>query len=76
MDSKHYFPHKLTEARKLQGKTVRDVADQLQVERQTIYRAEAGQSVSYELLAALCSIYGIPMNTIVAPFPEAATVNA
>ncbi len=73
MDSRHYNHSKLIEARELLGKTQQDIADELNVDRQTIYRAEAGKSVSYELLAALCAYYRVPMNTVVIPFPDLAT---
>ncbi|MGE3953535.1 MAG: helix-turn-helix transcriptional regulator [Pyrinomonadaceae bacterium] len=70
MDSRHYLHFKLIEARKLIGKSQQAIADEMGVDRQTIYRAEKGESVSYELLAQMCAYYRIPMNTVVIPFPE------
>ncbi len=72
MDARHYNHTKLIEARELLGKTQQDIADLLNVDRQTIYRAEAGKAVSYELLAALCGYYRLPMTSVVVPFPEMA----
>jgi transcriptional regulator with XRE-family HTH domain len=72
MDSRHYLPAKLAKARELEGKTQQEIAAALNVDRQTIYRAEAGKSVSYELLAEMCRIYGIPMTSIIIPVPDLA----
>lgn len=74
MDSRHYHFDKLGEARELLGKTQQDIADALKVDRQTIFRAEAGRSVSYDLLTRLCGYYRIPMTSIIVAFPEGATV--
>lgn len=72
MDARHYNHRKLVEARELRGKTQQHIADELNVDRQTIYRAEAGKSVSFELLSDLCVYYQLPMTTVILPFPEAA----
>jgi len=72
MDSRHYYHSKLAEARELRGKSQQEIADELKVDRQTIYRAEAGKSVSYELLAALCGLYEIPMTNVIVARPELA----
>lgn len=69
MNLNHYDPKKLKDARKLIGMSLQEVATIIGVDRQTIYRAEAGQSVSYELLASLCGFYRIPMTGIVYPNP-------
>jgi transcriptional regulator with XRE-family HTH domain len=74
MDSTHYNPRKLVEARELQGKTQQQIADILNVDRQTIYRAEAGKSVSFELLAQLCRHYQMPVTGVIVPFPETASL--
>lgn len=73
MDARHYNHSKLVEARELLGKTQQDIADELSVDRQTIYRAEAGKAVSYELLAQMCAFYRMPMTLVVIDFPELAT---
>lgn len=72
MDSRHYHYQKLTEARELQGKTQQDVADELNVDRQTVYRAEAGKAASYELLVKLAALYRLPMTVLIIDFPEVA----
>jgi DNA-binding XRE family transcriptional regulator len=74
MDSRHYNPSKLVEARELIGKTQQDMANALSVDRQTIYRAEAGKAISYELLAQLCVFYRVPITSVILPFPETLTV--
>lgn len=71
MNGNHYDRHKLIEARVLLGKSPQDIARQLHVSRQTIYRAEAGTAISYELLADLCGFYRIPLTNIVHDFPQA-----
>lgn len=74
MDATHYDPQKLVKARELLDKTQQEIATELNVDRQTIYRAEAGASVSYELLSKMCAFYRIPMTNIVYPFQtESAT---
>lgn len=70
MDSRHYYNNKLTEARELLGKTQQEIADALNVDRQTIYRAETGKNASYELLTRLCAFYRIPMTIVVVPTPS------
>lgn len=70
MDAKHYYCQKLVDARMLRGKTQQEIAEALNVDRQTIYRAERGQAVSYELLAELCGHYEIPMTNIIVPTPD------
>lgn len=70
MDATHYHPEKLKEAREKLGKSMQQIAEKIAVDRQTIYRAEAGKNASYELLAALCKLYKIPMSAIVVDFPS------
>ena len=72
MDSTFYDHNKLEEARTLLGKSQQEIADAIGVDRQTIYRAEAGKNASYRLLAKLCAYYRIPMTNIVHPFPAVA----
>lgn len=72
MNSQHYYNKKLVDARELLGKTQQDIADALSVDRQTIYRAEAGTNASYELLVRMCRFYRIPMTNVVIAEPEIA----
>ena len=71
MDSKHYNPQKLIDARELRGKTQQEIASELNVDSQTIYRAEAGKNVSIDLLGKMCNYYGMPVTTVILPYPEA-----
>lgn len=73
MDSRHYDPTKLIAAREQDGKSQEWIAKALRVNRQTIYRAEAGKNASFELLAAYCALYAIPMTDVIFPFPELAS---
>jgi transcriptional regulator with XRE-family HTH domain len=73
MDARHYDPKVLVKARQDARKTQQDVAEDLKVDRQTIYRAEAGTNVSYELLAGMCKVYGLPMTDVILPYPELAS---
>lgn len=70
MDLRHYDPKQLVEAREKDGKSQEELATLLNVNRQTIYRAEAGKSASFELLADYCRIYGIAVTEIIKPHPE------
>jgi DNA-binding XRE family transcriptional regulator len=70
MDSKHYNPGKLTAAREGLGRTQQEIADMLNVHRQTICRAETGKSASYDLLVSLCMAYGIAITEILEPNPS------
>ena len=72
MNATHYDPDKLVQARELRGETQQQIADALNVDRQTIYRAEQGKSISYELLAKLCGYYSIPMVNILKPIDSLA----
>lgn len=69
MDSRHYNPQKLIDARVLQGKSQQQIAEEVKVDRQTIYRAEAGTSISFELLSKLCAHYQMPVTLVIFPFP-------
>jgi transcriptional regulator with XRE-family HTH domain len=69
MDNTFYDHEKLQSARTLLGKSQQEIAEEIGVDRQTIYRAEAGKNASYDLLAKLCRFYRIPMTNIVHPFP-------
>lgn len=73
MTKDHYYNAKLKAAREAQGLSMQSIAAKLDVDRQTIYRAEAGISVGYELLVEMCDLYQIKMDEIVIPNPKAAT---
>lgn len=72
MDRRHYDPDKLKAARTAAGKTQQGVANELKVDRQTIFRAEAGTSASFELLASMCLLYGLAVTDVVLPHPDIA----
>jgi len=72
MTKDHYYNTKLKDARTARKLSMQNVADELGVDRQTVFRAEAGKSAGYELLVQMCGLYEIPMNEIVVPKPEAA----
>lgn len=74
MTKKHYYNAKLKTAREDRDLSMQAVADVLGVDRQTVFRAEAGVSAGYELLVKMCALYEIPMNEIVIPNPETAAV--
>lgn len=74
MDLRHYDPAKLIAAREEEGKSQEEIAAALNVNRQTIYRAEAGKNASFELLAAYCALYGIPVTDVINPHPDLAAV--
>ncbi len=63
MDKQHYNPEILAAARK-QKTTQKELAETLGVTEMTIYRAEKGESVSFELLADICREIGIDVKQI------------
>lgn len=69
MNSKHYDPEKLKSLREQRGETQETVAKALRVHRQTIYRAEKGLDVPYELLCDLAKYYGIEVVKLLHPTP-------
>lgn len=69
MNSRHYDPDKLKELREAAGLTQEQVAAKLEVHRQTVFRAETGQSASYELLCALCELYDHDVVNLLHPRP-------
>lgn len=75
MDSKHYDNKLLTELRVRLGMSREDVASTLKKTRQTVFRAEKGESVSYEMLAAMTALYGVPITTILYARPDATEKN-
>ena len=72
MTKEHYYNDRLKTARAERSLSMQNVADTLNVDRQTVYRAENGIVASYEFLAELCRLYDIPMNEIVVPSPQVA----
>jgi len=58
MNSTHYNPGKLKTWREQKGMSQPEVAEALKIHSGTVYRAEAGQNVSYELLCDLADFYG------------------
>lgn len=70
MDAKHYNPKIFTQKRADLNKSQQQIADALKVDRQTIYRVEAGKNASYEIIAAMCAYYSIPTTDVVYSFPK------
>lgn len=70
MDSRHYNPTKLVAARELRNKTQQQIAQALNVDRQTVWRIESGKNISYELLAQACNLYGLAVTEVLIPYPE------
>ena len=69
MNSRHYDPDKLKCLREQRGETQENVAKALHVHRQTIYRAENGLDVPYELLCDLAKHYEIEVIRLLHPTP-------
>jgi transcriptional regulator with XRE-family HTH domain len=67
MDARHYNHAQLKSLRELKGLTQKQVAERLKVDRQTVYRVEAGGNVSYELLSDLCDLYGVDVRRLLHP---------
>lgn len=57
MDKNNYKNYLLVVWREEAGQTQQDVADAINVDRQTVYRAENGKSASFKLLRNLCLHY-------------------
>ena len=70
MDSRHYDPSLLIRAREADGKSQEEVANTLSVNRQTIYRIEAGKNASFDILARYCMLYGIKVTDVIYPSPR------
>jgi transcriptional regulator with XRE-family HTH domain len=64
MNSTHYDPGKLKTEREKKRMSQPEVAEALRVHPGTVYRAEAGQNVSYELLCTLTDFYGIDVKDL------------
>lgn len=67
MDSTFYDHVRLKELRRNLRLTQNQVAVRLGVQRQTIYRAEQGHSISFNLLARLADLYRTPLGKILRP---------
>lgn len=59
MDSRHYNNEKLKQLRESRNLTQKQVAEVIGRDRQTVFRAESGQSASYELLCAFAQVYSV-----------------
>lgn len=66
MDKQHYNPDILARLRK-EKTTQKELAETLGVTEMTIYRAEKGESVSFELLSDICREIGIDVKQILIP---------
>lgn len=73
MDSRHYNNEKLKRAREAAGLTQEQVAELLNVHKETISRADRGTVASYELLVQICAICKIGIKDILYDSPELAT---
>jgi transcriptional regulator with XRE-family HTH domain len=71
MDSAFYDHIRLKELRRSLRLTQLQVAIRLGVQRQTIYRAEQGHSISFNLLARLAELYATPLSKILRPNAKA-----
>lgn len=71
MNSTHYDPSKLKALRERKQMSQPDVAEVLNVHPQTVYRAEAGINISYELLCDLADFYQINVIDLLHPRPIA-----
>lgn len=63
MNAEHYDHEKLARLRS-EKLTQKDLAEQLQIREMTVYRAEKGINVSYELLLRMCTILGVDIREI------------
>jgi len=69
MDARHYDPIKLKRIREERRITQSALARQLDVERQTISRAERGKNVPYELLCDISAVLDFEVITLLYPRP-------
>lgn len=67
MNARHYDHSKLKELRKSRDLTQDQVAEALNVDRQTIYRAEGGLTAGYDLLCDMCDLYGVSIISVIYP---------
>ena len=77
MNARHFDPNKLKQLRKEHQLTQEAVAERIGVHRQTVYRAERGLDIPYELLCDLSSVYDVEVVTLLYPKPlRCATASA
>lgn len=69
MNSRHYDIEKLKRLREERGLSQDAVAKHLKINRQTIYRAEKGIKVPYELLCDLSELYDVEVISLLYPKP-------
>lgn len=69
MNARHYNSEKLKRVREERSLTQELVAKKLDVNRQTIYRAEKGLASSYELLCDMSAVYDIDVTSLLYPRP-------
>jgi len=67
MNARHYNHEKLRKLRESLGLTQRQVAAALRVHYETVYRAEAGAQVSFDLLCDLCELYEVSPLAVIHP---------
>jgi len=67
MNSRHYDQVRLRGLRESKGLTQKQVAESLNINRQTVFRAESGVSASYELLCDLSDLYEADVITLLHP---------
>ena len=72
MNARHFNHEKLKALRLKKGETQEQVAKALGVHRQTVYRAESGQDIPYELLCDLATHYEVEVVTLLYREPKAA----
>ena len=61
MTSQDYDHQKLARLREDKGLTVSAVAEKLEISRQTVYFAERGGVISFDLLKRFARLYGVPI---------------
>jgi transcriptional regulator with XRE-family HTH domain len=67
MNARHYDHDKLKKLRESRNLTQKQVAVAVNVDRQTVYRAEAGDQAGYDLLCDLCELYGVSILAVIRP---------
>jgi len=72
MNATHYDHAALERLRESKNLSRAEVANEIGVKRMTVYRAENGAFVSYDLLCALARLYGVPVTSFLYPVPKEA----
>jgi transcriptional regulator with XRE-family HTH domain len=75
MNSQHYDCEHLKSLREAKGLTQKQVGEALDIDRQTVFRAESGVSASYELLCALADLYEVEVVSLLYPHPLTASAS-